>query len=545
MISLISNVLAVRSAGQWEAQMGQARLTGIRRAVIGTLALVVAFGVAACSPAGSSKKSSKSNAAKSTTPFVIARTGDIDLLDPYRATAFQTVQTLGLIYDSLVKLDPQGNLQPGLATNWTVGDGGRTVTFSLRTGVTFHNGEPFGADDVKASMQRLLDPKTSAVGASNLGQIKGVDTPDDHTAVVHLGAPHAALLYALASVNTAILDHKDIAAGTVAQKPNGTGPFRFVSWAQNQKLTLAANPGYWGGAPKLSQLEFRIIPDEASVLAGMRAGSFNLGMISDPSIAKQAGGGNANFTLLRQPAISYHVLMLNGRRPPLDKLAVRQAIACAIDRKQVLDTANFGEGEVTGPITSPAFAASPTTGLPCNPPDLQTAKRLLAQAGFPNGLTLNTLVETGEYATSVNEGQNLQAQLAKVGIRLKLEQQPTSPYVKRWLDADFDTVVALNGGSYDPYLMYGWYFTTNGSLKGPAGLSSPDLDRLLVKGDSATDQTVRKQVYQQLQESLLRLSPWVWTFRGDDYYLLGKGVQGFTAMPNQSLQFLQTTSLGT
>jgi peptide/nickel transport system substrate-binding protein len=522
--------------------MGQARLTGIRRAVIGTLALVVALGVAACNPTDSSG-SSNSNGAKST--FVIARTGDIDLLDPYRATAFQTVQTLGLIYDSLVELDPQGNLQPGLATSWKVGDGGKTVTFSLRTGVTFHNGEPFGADDVKASMQRLLDDKTGAVGRSNLGDIKGVDTPDDQTAVVRLGAPHTALLYALASVNTAMLDTKDIAAGTVAQKPNGTGPFRFVSWDQGQKLTAAAHAGYWGGAPKLSQIEFRIIPDESSILAGMRAGSFNMGVITDPSIAKQAEGGGSNFSLLRQPAISYHVLMLNGRRPPLDKLEVRQAIACAVDRKQVLDTANFGEGEVTGPITSPAFAASPTTGLPCNPPDLDAAKRLLAQAGHPDGLSLDTLVMVGEYATSVNEGQNLQAQLAKVGIRLKLEQQPTSPYVKRWLDADFDTAVALNGGSYDPYLMYGRYFTTNGSLKGPAGLSSPELDRLLVKGDSTTDPAVRKQVYQQLQEELLRLSPWVWTFRGDDYYLIGKGVQGFTAMPDQSLQYLQATSVGT
>jgi peptide/nickel transport system substrate-binding protein len=521
----------------------QVRWTG-RRAIIGVLALVVAVGLAACSPAGSSK-SSKSGGSGAGATFVIARTGDIDLLDPYRATAFQTVQTLGLIYDSLIKLDPQGNLQPGLATSWTVGDGGKTVTFTLRSGVTFHNGDPFSAADVKASIQRLLDPKTSAVAASNLGKITGVDTPDDHTAVVHLGAPHAALLYALASVDTAILDHKDIAAGTVAQKPNGTGPFRFGSWQQGQKLILTANPSYWGGAPKLSQLEFRIIPDESSVLAGMRAGSFNMGLISDPSIAKQAGNGNGNFTVLRQPAISYHVFMLNGRRPPLDKLAVRQAIACAVDRQQVIDTANFGEGEVTGPITSPAFQTSPTAGLPCNPPDPQAAKRLLAQAGFAKGLTLNTLVETGEYATSVNEGQNLQAQLAKVGIHLKLEQQPTAPYVKRWLAADFDTVVALNGGSYDPYLMYGWYFTTNGSLKGPAGLSSPELNDLLVKGDSTTDQAVRKQVYQQLQATLLRLSPWVWTFRGDDYYLIGKGVQGFTAMPNQSLQYLQATSLNT
>jgi peptide/nickel transport system substrate-binding protein len=524
--------------------MGQARLTGFRRAVVGALALVVAFAVAACNPSSGSGDGNAGSSGQKAANFVIARTGDLDLLDPYRATAFQTVQMLALVYDSLVKLDPQGNLQPGLATSWTVGDGGKSVTFALRTGVTFHNGEPFNAEDVKASMDRLLDDKTSAVGKSNLGDIKGVETPDDHTAVVRLGAPHAALLYALASVNTSMLDSKDIAAGTVAQKPNGTGPFRWGTWAQNQKLTLSANAGYWGGAPKLSQLEFRIIPDEASILAGMRAGSFNMGLISDPSVAKQADGDNANFTLLRQPAMSYHTLMLNGRRPPLDKLEVRQAIACAVDRKQVLDTANFGEGEVTGPITSPAFATSPTAGLPCNPPDVQAAKQLLAKAGHPDGLTLNTLVETGEYATSVNEGQNLQAQLAKVGITLKLEQQPTSPYVKRWLDADFDTVVALNGGSYDPYLMYGWYFTTNGSLKGPAGLASPELDRLLVQGDSTTDQAVRKQVYKQLQEELLRLSPWVWTFRGDDYYLLGKGVQGFTAMPNQSLQYLQATSLG-
>jgi peptide/nickel transport system substrate-binding protein len=473
---------------------------------------------------------------------VVARTGDIDKLDPHVATAFTTIATLGLVYESLVSTDDNGKLIPALATKWTVSDDGKTSTFDLRQNVTWQDGDPFTSADVKASLDRILDEKTAAVARSNLTSITGVDTPDDHTAVLHLSTPNTAIFYALSSVNSSIVHDKDITTGTVGKTPDGTGPFAWGSWDQGQQVSLKANPDYWGGSPKVATLEFRVIPSESSTLSGMKAGAFQLGQLSDPSVAAQAEGASG-FKLVKQPSMSYHTLMLNGRRPPLDNIKVRQAIACAVDRQQVIDTAAFGDGKVTGPITSPGYQYSPTDGLPCKPGDIDAAKKLLADAGHADGFTLKTIVMTGNYATAVAEGQNLQAQLKQIGVNLQLQQMPTSPYVQAWLDADFDAAVARNGGSSDPYLMYGRYFTDGGSLAGPAGLESKTLNDLLVKGNTTDDESVRQTTYQQLQQELLKESPWVWVFSEDDYYLVSDKASGFTARADESLINLATTGL--
>ncbi len=473
---------------------------------------------------------------------MVARTADIDKLDPHLGTAFTTLNTLGLVYESLVQTDNNGKLIGALATKWTVSDDGTTITFDLRKGVSWQDGDPFTSADVKASLDRILDEKTGAVARSNLTSITGVDTPDDDTVVLHLSEPNEAIFYALSSTNAAIVHAKDIKDGSVGKTPDGTGPFEWGSWKQGQQVTLKANPDYWGGAPKVATVEFRVIPSESSILAGMRAGAFQLGLVSDPSVAAQAQGASG-FTLMKKASMSYHTLMLNGRHKPLNNIKVRQAIACAVNRQQVIDTAAFGDGKVTGPITSPGFQYSPTDGLACTAGDIDGAKKLLSESGVKTPITLNTIVMSDNYATAVPEAQNLQAQLAKIGVNLKINQMPTSPYVKAWLDADFDAAVARNGGSSDPYLMYGRYFTTGGSLKGPAGLTSKTLNDLLVKGNTERDQSARKATYQKLQQELLKESPWVWMFAEYDYYLVSDKVTGFVARADESLVNLATSGL--
>jgi peptide/nickel transport system substrate-binding protein len=530
---------ARRLAGRGLAKPGAARLR-TKALAIGISAAAVTAGLAACSPSSSTGSSGGASSSASST-VVVARTGDIDKLDPQLATAFQTEQTLNLIYSTLVKTSATGEIQPDLATSWTTSPDGKTVTFALRTGVTWQDGSPFTSADVKASIARILDQATGAVARSNLLAIASVDTPDNNTVVLHLATPSAALLYSLASVNSSIESAKDIAAGTVGKTPDGTGPFAWKQWDQGQQVILTANAKYYGGAPKVKTLEFRVIPDESSILSGMKAGAFQLGLISDPGVAQQAGT-NSNYQLDKEPALSYHALMLNGRKGPLQNEQVREAISCAVDRNQVLQTAAYGDGTVTGPITSPAFSYSATTGLPCTPGDTAKAKSMLAAAGYAKGFTLNTIVETGEYATATAEAQNLQSQLAKIGVTLKLQQLSTSPYVTAWLASDYDAAVALNGGSYDPYLMYGRYYTTGGSLSKPAGLDSPTLGNLLTQGNASSDTAQRQTIYQNLQQELLKESPWVWMFRSDDYYLASPKLIGFAPRPDELLSSLSSAS---
>ena len=272
--------------------------------------------LAACSPSGSQNSSSSSGAST----FVVARTGDIDKLDPHLATAFQTQQTLGLVYSRLVTTSATGQIQPDLASQWKVSPDGRTVTFTLRTGVTWQDGSPFTSGDVKASIERILNQSTGAVARSNLTAIEKVDAPDGATVVLHLAKPSASLLYSLATVNSSIESAKDISAGTVGKKPNGTGAFAWNAWNPGQQVVLTGNAKYYGGAPKIKKLEFRVIPDESSILSGMKAGAFQLGLLSDPGVARQAGK-SGKYALAKQPALSYHVLMLNGRKGPLTEPA--------------------------------------------------------------------------------------------------------------------------------------------------------------------------------------------------------------------------------
>ena len=471
--------------------------------------------------------------------LVAGITSDPDTLFPWKATQFQAVAILGLVYGTLTELDDKLAVVPGLAESWTASDDGKTLTLKLRAGVKFHDGKEFSSADVKFSLDKIREEATAAVAAASLASIEEVQAPDPATVVLKLLNPDAAILASLASVNLAMLSKDDTEAGLGAT-PNGTGPFTFMDRKPNESLILAANPGYWGDAPKLATVEFRIIPDETSIVAALQSGNVQFAVLDDPLVAKTAEGDG--ITVTKTPQLAYHVLQLNARRAPLDNVKVRLAIACAIDRQQVLDTAALGEGAITGPITSPAYRSDPAA-RPCPTRDVDKAKALLAEAGLADGVTIKTIVSQGEYATSVNEAQNLQAQLAEAGITLELEVMEIGGFVDKWLAADFDAAVALNGGRPDPDTMYGRYFTSTGNLNKVAGYSSPELDRLFAEGKTTTDVAKRSAAYAAISRHLEDNAVWVWLFSSYAYTATTADVSGFIPMPNASLQYLRTTSV--
>jgi peptide/nickel transport system substrate-binding protein len=507
--------------------------------VVATLATVL---LAACSPPPSGDETGGGDKSAATGgTLVVAQTGDIDNLDPHVATAFQTYRVLELTYDTLFDLDPDLNVVPGLATSHEYSEDGRTLTLTLREGVTFHHGDAFDSQDVKATLERILDESTAAVARSNLLSIGSIQTPDPRTVELALDKPDSTLPAALADLNTAMVSAAAIEAGTVANDPNGTGAFVFEKWNQGQSVDFTAHPDYWADGPFLDAVEVRVIPDESSILAGLRAGEFQLGVMTDPAVVSQIEQGKLQVE--RTPALAYHALMLNTNREPLDDPRVRRAISCAIDRQETIDSALFGEGEVTGPFTIPAFASPPFEGLGCQPPEVDKARQLLAEAGHPDGFTIDTIVITGEGTTSVDEAQSMKAQLAEIGVNLKLEVLETNVYVDRWLEADFDASVSRNGGRPDPHHMYARYFTSGGNLNDVATLSSPELDKLFEQGRLTIDSEERKAIYDQISNLLLEASPWAWLFTGYEYRVLAPGVEGFVPMPTGSIESLRQVRL--
>ncbi|MFI7129821.1 ABC transporter substrate-binding protein [Nonomuraea sp. NPDC050153] len=516
------------------------------RGAISAVGIAAALSVALTSCSSSSGPSTgtapSTGGAASGKTLVVGVTTDPDTLFPWKATQFQAVNVLQNLYGTLTEFDKDLNVVPGLAESWQPSDDGKELTLKLRQGVTFADGSAFDSQDVKSSLEKIMDEKTAAVARASLSSVKSVEAPDAGTVVLELTGPDAALPANLATVNMAMLSSEDTEE-KLNTTPNGTGPFKLRNRVASQSITLARNDAYWGGEkPKVAAVEFRIIPDESSIVSAMQSGNVQLAVFNDPLVAQTAQGGGT-ITVARTPQLNYHVLQLNAQRGDLKDVNVRLAIQCAIDRKQVLDTAALGEGEVTGPITAPAFKSDPDQ-RPCPARDLAKAAEYLGKAGKPGGVTVKTIVSQGEYATSVNEAQNLKAQLAEAKINLELEVLESGAFVDRWVAADFDAAVALNGGRPDPDGAYGRYFTSKGNLNKVAGYSSPELDKLFAEGKATTDQAARKAIYDQVSVKLEENAPWIWLFAGYTYTATTSGVQGFVPMASGSLQYLRTASVG-
>ncbi|MDR1078460.1 MAG: ABC transporter substrate-binding protein [Propionibacteriaceae bacterium] len=470
--------------------------------------------------------------------LVVGTTSDPDTLFPWKATQFFAVNVAQNLYGTLTEFDADLNVVPGLAQSWETSADGLTVTFKLRPGVKFADGTDCDSTDVKHSLEAIQNEATAAVARSSLAAVTKIEAPDASTVTLTLSVADAALPSNLAVINMAILSSQD-SEETLNTKPNGTGAFVLTSRQPNQSLTLARNEHYWGAKPPLDGIEFRIIPDETSIVSAMQSGNINLTTFDDPLVAQSAEA--AGLTVRKTPQLSYHVLQLNATRGALTDENVRLAMQCAIDRQEVLDTAAQGEGEVTGPITSPAYRSDPKA-RPCPTRDLAKAAQYLAQSGLSE-VTVNAIVSQGEYATSVNEAENLKAQLAEAHINLELEVLESGAYVTRWIEADFESAVALNGGRPDPDGMYGRYFPSTGNLNQVAGYSSPTLDQLFAQGKSESDPAERAKIYTQISNQLEDHAVWIWLFTSYSYTVTTAGVTGYTPMPNASAQYLRSTSI--
>jgi peptide/nickel transport system substrate-binding protein len=506
----------------------------------GALAIVAVIGLASAGAVSATTEPGASEPEVSSETLVIGRTGDIDNLDPQLATAFQTIDAMELMFDSLTDLAPDLTVQPALATDWSYNEDGTELTFNLRQGVTFHDGSELTSEDVVASLERVLDEETGAAGRGFLLSIDGITAPDDYTVVLSLSTADATLPAALGLVGTSILSADDIAAGTVGNQPNGTGAFSFGEWTQGQQLDLPANENYWGDGPYVAGISIRVVPDEQSTLAALQAGEVDLGVITDPAVVEQV---SEPLVLERTETLGYFPFFLNSSRGPLQERAVRQAISCAIDRQELIDTALLGEGAPTGPFVEGIFATDPYDGLPCTPPDREMAAQLLADGGYPDGFSIETIIITGESETNINLAQNLQAQLAEIGVDLELVQLETNVYVDRWLAADFDSALSENNSNADPHLTYSRYFITGANFANVAGLQSPELDELFAQGLAETDPEARVPIYQEISRILLEESPWVWLYRGYRYQAHVPELEGFVPHPSGSLSSLRSATL--
>ncbi len=503
----------------------------VRRALIAGAAVATAsMLLAGCS--GTANSSSSSANANGTLVFGI--TADPTQMIPWTTTSEQSLQVLSQIYSPLLNKDANAEPEAGLAAMPTISADGLTYTFTLKSGLKFTNGSALDSTDVKYTYDKIMDPASKASSGSYFASVASIDAPAPTTLVVHLKKPDASFPAGLTAVNTGIVP-SDVSVDSLQTTPVGSGPYKFVNRVANESINLARNSDYYAGKPGAAKLEFRIIPDEQSMVSALKTGSVDMAVFDNPVTAKTAQSGKTKTE--EAGSLQYHVLQLRAASPVLSNVNTRLAIQCAISRQDVIDSAALGAGNVTGPITSPAFK-SDINAQPCPKQDLAKAKEYLAKAGTPNGFTLNVMTSQGLYSTAVDEAQTVQAQLGKVGIKVNVQTLDSNTYVNKWLAGDFDAAIAQNSGNADPNTMYARYFTSNGTYNKVAGYSSPELDKLFAEGIATTDTSKRQAIYKDLSDQLVNNAAWIWLFTPKQYIVMNSGVNGFEARPDAELSML-------
>jgi peptide/nickel transport system substrate-binding protein len=419
------------------------------------------------------------------------------------------------IQEALVKVDAQGHLVPWLAERWHTTDN-LNYTFFLKKGVRFHNGRELTAEDVKFALDRARNPETKHPHARQYGDIATIHVRDPLTVTVALKQTNAMFILNLARQGSVIYPRE--AVDQQKSHPIGTGPFMFERWDRGDRVVLKRNPDYHvKGQPKLERVTFRFIPDSNAALAALQAGdidvmAFGLGPESVEVVRR-----NPNLQVIIGQTTSDVILALNNSKKPYSDVRVRRALTHAVDKAEVVKGAMFGLGRILGTNIDPLnpFFVDMAKAVPHDP---ARAKQLLAEAGYPNGFEAVLRVPP-QYPYTVRTGEVLVGQLAKVGVRVKLEQIEWGQWLDRiYKNADYDMTIIGHAEAWDAgnYANPKYYFR----------YESARFQEVFAASERTLDDKKRKELYVQLQKIMVDEAPVVWLYVYPFLVAAKKGVTG-------------------
>ncbi len=437
-----------------------------------------------------------------------------------------------LVYRGLVNYaGPEGKITPELAKDWTISSDHLTYTFHLRD-ATFHDGSPVTAADVKFTLDRILDKQTGATFAKQMSVIDSVTVVDPKTVEIKLKRPDTPFLDYLAVPESVIVSKAWVEAHPKDwTHPLGDGPYVFKSYVPGQNIVLEKYANYYQpGIPKTDKLVFEFYADSSLRTAALQNGDVDIveyvpwneipQLKANPNI--QVLGGKGPFM----------GLIFNTNFKPFSDPRVRRAVGYAIQRKVVIDTAFSGQGTpIWGlpiPQTSLAYDASLDNYFSYDP---AKAKQLLAEAGYPNGFTA-TLLSTSQYDFHKNTAIAVQAELAKVGITVKLDLPDWATRLQKNLKAQFDfLVVGTAGDISDPDYLSDYFQGGQQGLNNAPGFNDPEINKLLEEGRTTLDPQKRHDIYVQLEKRALELSPLDFLMWRDQSYAATSKLKGFSPLP--------------
>lgn len=450
--------------------------------------------------------------------------GDPTGLDPHLTVLAAAGIVIELAYDGLLEVDENLIPQPVLAESWTVSDDALTYTFTLRPNATFHNGRAMVAEDVVYSFERVRDPELGSPSASYASGIASIEAPDDATVVITLAQPDASFLTKLCWWGMSIVPREAVEEnGDLSQVMVGTGAFAFGEYIPNSSITLTRHDGYWDAPkPYVDGVELLIVPENASRTTALISDSVDIiEQVPHQDIASLQA--NEAVKLAGETTTNLRWLVFNLRREPFSVLAFRQAVAAAMDRQTIIDTAVFGYGQPLVGLFSPEFWAGYQGEVPAQ--DLDAARELLSLVELPEGFAPG-LLTWAQYDFLSSTSVVVQEQLRQVGIEGVIEPEENATYIERFFGGDFDIAVMGASGYMDPNEWLEQSLTTDGP-NNAAGFSDPEFDALIQEGLLEQDQEARAGIYQQAQQIVIDQAPWISLYTSNTYEGLQNRVQGF------------------
>jgi peptide/nickel transport system substrate-binding protein len=418
------------------------------------------------------------------------------------------------MFDSLVGRDADNRIVPQLAESWRLVDD-TAWQLKLRRGVLFHDGEPFNAEAVRFTFQRVLDPEQKSPNRANMAEIARVDVIDDYTVNLVTRQPYAPLINRL-------LDFPMVPPKYAAEKGNqgmalrpvGTGPYRFVELVKDDRLVVEAFDRHWRGAPRIRRVVYRPIPEPFTRVAALRNNEVDLITTIPPSLARElerVGGVRVQ----RVPSSWIIYLGLNALKKPLSDVRVRQALNYATDVDAIVKNVLEGNGRrLEGPLTPQMFGYD--ASLKGYAPDPARARKLLAEAGYPDGLEIMLEAPAGRYQGDKEIAEALGGQWQKAGFKPRVQVAEWGAYFKRYLGKQFQDayLLGLGGPMQDADELYNLVSSKGRGLY----YKNERVDTLFDLGRGTMDMARRRQVYRDLARAMVEDATWVFLLQQVDIY---------------------------
>ena len=451
--------------------------------------------------------------------------GDLTTLDPARVPDLLTFQILAQCFDGLVRYNEKNEIEPALAEKWDISPDGKTYTFHLRHGVTFHDGSPFKASDVKYSWERALNPDTKSPVANNylegvLGmnevhkgtakELTGVQAVDDYTLKVQIDRPRAYFLGMVAYPTNFIVNRTAIEknGGKYNDKTvSGTGAFIFEAYTPGQQVSLKANTGYWGGSPKMARIVYPIIKDPSTSYSKYEADGLDMTGVDVQRYSqdKQANKFTDQYHVQPVANVTY-IVMHGGKQPVFNNPDVRRAFAMAIDRNEIIRVAFQGVGTRADGMIPPELlnGASQPPAIPYDPAQ---AKALLAKAGFPDGKNFPSLTLTIQEKSPALSGaaQIMVSELnTNLHINVQSQEREGTQFTEDWEKNRMEFYITGWIADYpDPQDFLSTLLATGAEIN-YHHYSNPTFDALCSQADSISDQSKRLPLYQKANALLMQ-----------------------------------------